>query len=162
MGLLTDEARAWADQTFPTCEFEVGRTDVRRFARATGETNPIYFDVAKATEAGHPDLPAPPYFPYALRNQAAHLVDRREIAADGSASADVPPIQTTRAMAGETEIELGPQIYAGDHLTLNKRIVDLYEKEGRSGPLVFVKTEFTFHNQHGAVVFQEHFTRIYR
>ena len=162
MGLITDEARGWAQQAFPAFEFEIGRNDVRRFARAIGETDPVYFDVAAARAAGHPDLLAPPYFPYALRNQAAHLVDRGAIAADGSALADVPPLPTKRAMAGETEIELGPPIHAGDKLTLEKRIADLFEKEGRSGPLVFVKTEFTFRNENGTAVFSERFTRIYR
>lgn len=162
MGLITAAARTWADQEFPTYEFDIGRGDIRRFARAIGETDPIYFEVDAARAAGHPDLPAPPYFPYALRNQAAHLVARDGIAPDGSARADVPPLPTTRAMAGETEIELGPQIYAGDSITLEKRIVDLFEKEGRSGALVFVTTEFTFRNQVGAVVFHERFTRIYR
>ena len=110
----------------------------------------------------HPDLPAPAYFPYVLRNQATHLVGREGIAPDGSATADVPPLATKRAMAGETAIELGPTIHAGDHITLEKRIVDLYEKEGRSGALVFVTTEFTFRNQEGTTVFTERFTRIYR
>ncbi len=43
-----------------------------------------------------------------------------------------------------------------------KRITDLFEKEGRSGTLVFVKMEFTFTNQQGDVVAREEFTRIYR
>ena len=162
MGLITDEARAWAEQSFPDYEVVVGRTDIRRFARAIGETDPIYFDVAAARAAGHPDLPAPPYFPYTVRNQATHLVDREGLAPDGSARGDVPPLPTTRAMAGETEIELGSQIHAGDTIRLEKRIIDLFEKEGRSGALVFVKTEFTFRNQDDAVVFSERFTRIYR
>ena len=162
MGLITDEARAWAEQSLPDYEVDVGRTDIQRFARAIGETDPIYFDVAAARSAGHPDLVAPAYFPYVIRNQAAHLVDRERLAPDGSARGDVPPLPTTRAMAGETEIELGPPIHAGDTITLEKRIMDLFEKEGRSGTLVFVKTEFTFRNQHGDAVFTERFTRIYR
>jgi hypothetical protein len=38
----------------------------------------------------------------------------------------------------------------------------MYEKEGRSGPLVFVEMEFTFTNQRGEMVARENFTRIYR
>jgi hypothetical protein len=33
--------------------------------------------------------------------------------------------------------------------------VDLYQKEGRSGPLIFVVRETTFTNQHGAIVLIE-------
>jgi hypothetical protein len=38
----------------------------------------------------------------------------------------------------------------------------MYEKEGRSGPLVFVEMEFIFTNQKGELVAKEYFTRIYR
>ena len=47
-------------------------------------------------------------------------------------------------------------------MTVGKRIVEMYEKEGRSGPLVFVTMEFTFTNQRGEMVAREQFTRIYR
>lgn len=162
MSLLTDEARAWATEPFPDHVTVVGRTDIRRYAQAIGETDPIHFDPGAAADAGHPDIVAPPYFPYVIRTHAAHLVERGELTADGSAMADVPPIASTRAMAGETEITVGPPIHAGDTITLRKRIIDVFEKQGRSGDLVFVKTEFTFTNQRDEVVFVERFTRIYR
>jgi hydroxyacyl-ACP dehydratase HTD2-like protein with hotdog domain len=47
-------------------------------------------------------------------------------------------------------------------VTVVKRIIDMYEKEGRSGTLVFVTQEFTFTNQRGEMVAREQFTRIYR
>ena len=65
-------------------------------------------------------------------------------------------------MAGETSIELGEPVVAGDVITVEKRLASLYEKEGRSGPLVFVDMEFTFTNQDDALVARERFTRIYR
>jgi hydroxyacyl-ACP dehydratase HTD2-like protein with hotdog domain len=65
-------------------------------------------------------------------------------------------------MAGETSVVFGEPILAGDLITVEKRLADMYEKEGRSGPLVFVEMEFTFTNQHGELVARENFTRIYR
>lgn len=162
MGVITDEARAWAERPFPSYAVTVSRTDIQRYSRAIGETDPVYFDVASARASGHPDLLAPPYFPYTVRVQAAHLVDADQLQPDGSATADVPPLPTTKAMAGETVIEFGDPIHAGDTLTLEKRIIDLFEKEGRTGTLVFVKTEFVFTNDTGNQVFREEFTRIYR
>jgi len=41
-------------------------------------------------------------------------------------------------------------------------LADLYEKEGRSGPMAFVVMEFVFTNQRDEVVATERFTRIYR
>lgn len=161
-GVLTDAARAWADEPFPTYVFEVGRNDIARYARAIGETDRRYYDPGAARASGHPDVVAPPYFPYTIRMQAANLVDRSNLEPDGSSSEDVPPVETDRAMAGETTIEVGVAIHAGDTITLEKRIVDLYEKSGRSGALVFVKQEFLFTNQEDEVVMREEFTRIYR
>ena len=43
---------------------EAGR--LRFFAKATGETNPVYFDESAARDAGHPDLPLPPTFLFSL------------------------------------------------------------------------------------------------
>jgi acyl dehydratase len=42
--------------------FEVTRNDIRRFAEAIGDDNPIYLDPEAAKAAGHPDVVAPPTF----------------------------------------------------------------------------------------------------
>ncbi len=162
MEVITSEARAWAARPFPDYEVTVSRSDIARYARAIGETNPVHFDPGAAIAAGHPDVVAPPYFPYTIRMQAANLVPRDQLTADGSAVADVPPLPTTRAMAGETSIEFGVPVHAGDTVLLRKRITDLYEKEGKSGALVFVVMGFTFTNQDGELIMRESFTRIYR
>lgn len=160
MGVITEEARAWARTEFPSYEFPVSRIDIARFARATGETNPIHFDPETARAVGHADVVAPTMFPYVIRLHASSLDG--EVTDDGSPAGDVPPVATTRAMAGETEITFGAPIVAGDSITVSKRVVDLYEKEGQSGTLVFVAMEFTFTNQRDRVVAREVFTRIYR
>lgn len=160
--LITDEARRWAAEPFADSHFAVGRNDIRRFAHAVGALDPVHLDVDAAVEAGYPDLLAPPYFPYVVRMHASNLTGRQNLLADGSAAEDVPPLQTRRAMAGSTEITFGVAVFAGDTLTLRKRIAEIYEKVGRSGPMVFVKTEFSFTNQRDEPVMREHFTRIYR
>ena len=161
-GLITEEARRWSTRPFEPAVFEVGRNDVRRFARAVGADDPVHLDVEAARAAGYRDLLAPTYFPYVVRMHASNLTGRDGLDPDGSASQDVPPLDTKRAMAGETEIEMGVPVLAGDTITMHKQIVDLYEKVGRSGPMVFVKTQFTFRNQHSEMVMTERFTRIYR
>jgi hydroxyacyl-ACP dehydratase HTD2-like protein with hotdog domain len=162
MTVITGEAREWAQQEYPSYTMTVGRTDIQKYAHAIGETDPIYLDPDAARNAGYADVVAPPFFPYVIRMHAAHVVSRDRLEPDGSASADVPPLSTTRAMAGEITIDLGVPVVAGDDITVTKRIVDMYEKEGRSGPLVFVTQEFTFTNQRGELVGREQFTRIYR
>ena len=160
MPVITDQARAWAEGSYPDFEYPVTRIDIARFARATGATDPVHFDPEAAMAAGHADVVAPTMFPYAIRMHGATLGG--DLEPDGSPSGDVPPLPTRRAMAGETSIAFGVPIVAGDTITVRKRIADMYEKQGRSGALVFVTMEFTFTNQRDEHVATELFTRIYR
>ncbi len=160
MPIITEEARAWADRSYPDFEYPVTRIDIARFARATGETDPVHYEPEAAAAAGYRDVLAPTMFPYSIRMHASNL--HGDLEPDGSASADVPPLPTRRAMAGETSITFGVPVVAGDVINVAKRLADMYEKEGRSGPLVFVTMEFTLTNQRRELVALEQFTRIYR
>ena len=162
MGVITEEARLWADREYPSFDFEVTATDIAKFAHATGETNPIFFDKDAAVAAGYSTIVAPTLFTYVVRMHASAMVPVDQLETDGSPSADVPPLPTRRAMAGETSVVVGVPVMAGDTVTVGKRLAEMYEKEGRSGPLVFVEMEFTFTNQRGELVARENFTRIYR
>jgi len=162
MGVITEEARRWADREYPPFEMMVTATDIAKFAHATGETNPIHFDKDAAAAAGYADVVAPTLFSYVVRMHASALVPPDQLELDGSPTADVPPLPTRRAMAGETSVVLGERVVAGDVISVRKRLSRMYEKQGRSGPLVFVEMEFTFTNQRGDLVSRENFTRIYR
>lgn len=162
MTVINDEARRWAEREYPGFEMQVTATDIARFAHATGETNPIHFDREAALAAGYPDVVAPTLFTYVVRMHASALVPPDQLEPDGSPTTDVPPLPTRRAMAGETRVDLGERVVAGDVITVQKRLARMYEKEGRSGPLVFVEMEFVFINQRGELVAKENFTRIYR
>ena len=58
-------------------------------------------------------------------------------------------------MDGGIEIEFFVPIRVGDTLTARSKIVDIYQKEGRSGPLIFVVRETRYTNQHNALVLIE-------
>ena len=162
MTLITEDAQQWANRTYPSVAFTVDARDIAKFAHAIGADDPVHVDRRAALAAGYRDVVAPALFPYVIRMQAYNLVDRDRLEPDGSPSDDVPPLPTRRAMAGETSVELGARVVAGDVITVDKRLVGMHEKVGRSGPLVFVDMEFTFTNQHAAMVARERFTRIYR
>lgn len=162
MDLITEEARAWARRPRPGFRYQVTPQDIARYARAIGANDPIHYEPDAARAAGYADVVAPPLFPYVIRMQAYNLIAREQLEPDGSPSADVPPIAARRAMAGETHLELGEPVVAGDVVTVKKRLLHLYEKEGKSGPLVFVQTEYLFTRDDGALVAREVFTRIYR
>ncbi|MDP6973306.1 MAG: MaoC family dehydratase N-terminal domain-containing protein, partial [Pseudomonadales bacterium] len=59
-------------------------------------------------------------------------------------------IDIGRLLHGEQRFKYGKPIYAGDEITLQSEITDMYEKKG--GALKFVITETTATNQKGEVV----------
>jgi len=53
-------------------------------------------------------------------------------------------------------------VRVGDVLTVTERLTDIVEKAGRTGPLVFVTTDSTYHNQLGTLVGRYRQTIIFR
>jgi acyl dehydratase len=113
---------------------EAGR--LRFFAKATGETNPVYFDESAARDAGHPDLPLPPTFLFSLELEQPDKRWRDEIG-----------IQVARILHGEQSFTYHRMAYAGDVLLFECHIADIYDKKG--GALDFVVRETRVTNQKG-------------
>ena len=159
--VVTPAVRGWAEQRFPEIDVEITRRDIAKFAHATGETDAIYFDPEAARAVGYRDVVAPQMFYLLLRSEPYHLRPRAELKPDGSAGDDIPPVSLTRAMAGETSLDITGRFVAGDVVTCAKRVVDVTEKQGRSGFLLFLHFEYRYSVAAQAVVV-ERFTRILR
>ena len=54
--------RSLINKTYPPIEFDVEKQRVKFFSKATGQTDPIYFDETIAREKGFPSILAPPTF----------------------------------------------------------------------------------------------------
>jgi acyl dehydratase len=106
---------------------EVERGRLRLFAKAIGETNPVYFDLPAAQAAGYPDLPAPPSF---LGN-AVELDIPEPLNWMSAVGIDI-----TSTLHGEQSMVYHKMVFAGDSLMLRRRITDVYTKRG--GALEFV------------------------
>ena len=120
----------------PTFLVNAEAGQLRFFAKATGETNPIYFDEQAARDAGHPNLPLPPTFLFSLEFQIPSNAWRDELG-----------IVTARILHGEESFRYHRMAYAGDTLRFDVRIADIYDKKG--GALEFVVRETRVTNQHG-------------
>lgn len=116
---------------------EVEKGQLRFFAKATGETNPIYFDEQAARRAGHPSLPAPPTYAFTLHLGAPAI--RGGLADLG--------IDVRRVLHGEQSFTHHRMMYAGDLITIVTRTHDIYERKG--GTLEFVVQDTTLANQRG-------------
>lgn len=119
---------------------EVEKGQLRFFAKATDETNPIYFDQDAARVAGHPTLPAPPTFMMCLGSLA-----QEENGILAKLGVDIGQI-----LHGEQHFTYRKPIYAGDVITLTTRVTDMYDKKG--GALDFIVQETQATNQEGEAV----------
>ena len=117
---------------------EAGR--LRFFAKATGQTDPVYTDPAAARDAGHRDLPVPPTFLFCLEMEGPNPAAIRELLG----------LDYRRLLHGEQQFSYHAMAHAGDVLTFEQRIDDIYDKKG--GALEFVVRSTRVSNQHGALV----------
>ncbi|MFS2122696.1 MaoC family dehydratase N-terminal domain-containing protein [Pseudomonas sp. Pseusp97] len=119
-----------------TAEVEKGR--LRFFAKAIGETDPIYTDEEAARAAGYPTLPVPPTFLACLESEGR---DMQEMITD------VLGFDLGRILHAEQAFDYHAMAFAGDLLTFETRVADVYEKKG--GALTFVVLETRVSNQRG-------------
>jgi len=132
---------------------QVTQLQMQRFAQAVGDLNPIYFDEAAAREAGYKGIVAPPTFLTSLLNLQAGPPEA-DLRQDGLDPAIFPgPIRPDAAlMGGGQEIELQRPIYAGDTITLRRRLISSHERDSSMGRLTFVVAETRYTNQAGETV----------
>jgi acyl dehydratase len=153
--LITDEIRSWIGYETPPWTIEATRLDIRRFAVATDDLNPLYLDDDYAQKSPYGGLIAPPLFYMAPLTNPVSLSELRPDGLPYEGKFPIPPTPLPRLMDGGTEIEFFAPIRAGDTLTGRCRILDIYQKDGRTGPLIFVVRESTYTNQRGEVVLIE-------
>ncbi|MEE9285969.1 MAG: MaoC family dehydratase N-terminal domain-containing protein [Dehalococcoidia bacterium] len=154
---ITDEARSYLGRTGPVREFQVTARDIVRFAMAIGDKNPLWRDEAYAKQTSHQGLIAPPMFHCVIDLDEEDLDELEEsgLGKNMGLRMEVPVPGFPGAMATGREIEFGEPIRPGDTIKAQETLVDLYEKQGRRGPLVFVISEKTYTNQRGELVLKE-------
>ncbi|MDB5429049.1 MAG: MaoC family dehydratase [Caulobacter sp.] len=113
------------------------------FAKATGETNPIYFDEDAARAAGHRALPAPPTYAFSLGlmapAQRGDIFDK-----ENGLGVDMSVV-----LHGEQGFTYHRPIYAGDQLSVTTTTSDIYDKKG--GALQFVVQNTRIEDETGAL-----------
>lgn len=119
-------------------EVEKGR--LRFFSTAIGETNPIYSDELAAKAAGYRSIPAPPTFAFCLDMEKPNPF--KEL--------DEMGISLGKILHAEQSFTYHAPIFAGDSLTFQNRVSDIYDK--KNGALEFVVQDYTVKNQNGELV----------
>lgn len=141
--MLIDQSVIGTSGDVHECEVEKGA--IRAFARAIGDTNPLYVDEAFAKAHGYRSLVAPPTFPTTFR------VPNRNVR-----------FELKRVLHGEQEFSYMRPIVAGDVLRCLSRVVDVYEREGSLGGMTFLVTEIRGEDVAGELVFTGRSTVILR
>jgi acyl dehydratase len=103
---------------------------IKEFARAIGDDNPLYLDDRVGQASAWGDVIAPPTFMTTFRDGGDSANFLSELGTDIS-----------RLLHGEQEFELHRPIRPGETFTCRSRVLDVYEKTGRSGPMGFVVRE---------------------
>jgi acyl dehydratase len=111
------------------------------FAKATGETNPIYFDEGAARAAGHPAIPIPPTYLFSL--QMSSPAKRGDIF-DKRGGLGVDMMKMLHADQGFTYYR---PIHAGDRITITTTTEDIYARKG--GALEFIVQTTRFEKDDG-------------
>ncbi|EAW31140.1 hypothetical protein GP2143_03428 [marine gamma proteobacterium HTCC2143] len=150
MSLLSPELLAHIGSKSEPQREIVTRRDIRKYAVATGSRQRKYLDGDQA----------PPMFHVPL---FWDVVELNQLTPDGvSIDSLLPKFPLEKAMAGGLKIEYHKPIRPGDWLTSTRTLTDIYEKEGRSGSLIFYEVIMDVVNDDQELVIREKTTRILR
>jgi acyl dehydratase len=147
--------RSSIGKRFPGVRVSVDAAEISAFARAIGEINPMYFDESAALAKGYRSIPAPPTFVFCLKIK--HQTESPDLllwSMLGTVGKGITLLHAEQSFVYESAI------CAGDTLTFDERIADIYEK--KAGALVFVVLETSVVNQQGERVARIRHTEVAR
>jgi hypothetical protein len=136
--MTVDESVIGKDLPPITVTVDAGR--LRFFAKAIGETNPVFTDLETAKAAGHRDLPVPPTYLFGIELESP----------DPFAWLAGIGVDLRRVLHGEQSFTYHSTAVAGDVLTATPRIGNVYSKKG--GTLEFIEKASTVTRENGDLV----------
>ena len=130
--VITDEMRAAINVESEPYVNEVEKGAIIKFARAIGDSNPLFADEEAARKSRYGGLIVPPTFFRSLR--AGPL--KAQVKSPYSAALD-----------GGSEWEYFEPVRAGDRITVTAYVADIFERQGRLGNMLFIVRETKYVNQ---------------
>lgn len=151
---------------------EVERGAIRRFHQAVMDDDAIYWDDKVATGTKYGGVVAPPLFPlHAHRrppgtpdplNQVVRDPNFDGVTRDFGLGLPPVPVPCPRLLNGGNQVEVYQLARPGDRIRAKSKYVDIYQKEGKSGTLVFILVETVYCNQKGETLLKSLQTHILR
>jgi acyl dehydratase len=137
--VITDDMRRQIGRVSEPWIVAVEQGAIARYAQAIGDSNPVYRDEDDARASSHGGIVAPPgFFGFAVSEAQSVRLESPFF----------------RHVTGGTELIYERPIHAGERLVATAKLLDLYEKEGRSGVgrMFFQLIETTYRDLNGKVV----------
>ncbi len=148
--LISEEAKGWIGRSAPPQRLEVSRREIVKYSIATEQTREKFLNGDEA----------PPMFLFGLLRPIAPIDELRP---DGLVVDNfLPDLPLKRVMAGGTKMQLHKAVKAGDVLIAQQSLADMFEKQGSTGPLIFLVYEMKVETEAGEPVLTEFQTRILR
>ena len=183
--LITDQVRSYiGTESKPlTAWAKVTSTEIRRFMQSIPDEDPIYWDEEYARASKFGGIVAPPTLPQVIVGMRPPgspdmLLDMPDDWGGDNPTADGDPMevgwypglgemidQFPKNMVffhGGDDLRIYQLAALGDQVTCTSKVVDMYEKPGRSGQLGFVVIDFTYVNQKGEVLCVNRHTEVLR
>jgi acyl dehydratase len=126
--------------------YDVERGAIRRFAEAIGDPNPLFNDEQEARHV-FGGMVAPPTFCRTMGSPVPNVTLKNMG-------------ENFRGLDGGSDWEYFQPIRPGDRITVQSKLVDLRESEGRLGPMIFTTIETTYTNQFGELCVTQRSTGI--
>ena len=139
--VITEEMRRMIGTEGKTFTVEIEKRMIRNFVEATGYHQPLWCDEEYAKKTKHGGIIAPPSFIFGL------------MMTSGGPEA-VPRVESPhqRNLVGGNEWELYLPVKPGDVISVTNKLVDLIERQGKSGMMLIRIVETTWVNQKGELV----------
>jgi acyl dehydratase len=140
---------------------EVSRSEIRRYAQAIMDDDPIYWDEGHAGRTKYGGVVAPPFLPGKMFRVPPDAPDplqdeggwSGEHSPRGDGEPRVPWPEGWIVLHGSDEAEIYQLARPGDRITSRSKLIDVYERQGRSGHLVMAVTETSYFNQDGDLLY---------
>lgn len=151
--VISAELRAWIGRDIGRLRIPepISGSEVHRFARATGDWNPLWFDDEYARAHGYRGRVVPP--------MVVHEVFRR-VGGEGGEWVEpwlrlpLPPEYTDARNAGSEAEWLRP-VYLNEPLTVECQVIDIFARQGKSGRVtIFAVREERLLDKADEVVFR--------
>jgi acyl dehydratase len=150
---LIASIRGHIGDTSPSVSGTITHLMAQRYARAIGETNPLYVDREFARSRGYADVLVPPNFLPSYMDWTDGG-DAGELRLDGTPPGEMEwiPLEGVRLMGGGEEMVFHEPLVAGTEVVLTSSLDDVSGRESKSGLMLILRIRNSYTTTEGAPI----------